>query len=89
MSSFNLVASSTWMLLLVVLFVSKIIATILYRLYFHPLARVPGPKIAAVTWLYEIYFDLYLGANFFFLKLVDYMRYMVNLNNFTGSNFQR
>ncbi|KAH6625627.1 cytochrome P450 [Boeremia exigua] len=42
-----------------VVFVSYAIGNAVYQLYFSPLSKFPGPKIAAVTLWYEIYYDVF------------------------------
>ncbi|KAB5560262.1 cytochrome P450 CYP542B3 [Coniochaeta sp. 2T2.1] len=36
----------------------------IYRLYLSPLSSIPGPPLAAATWLYEFYFDIVLGGQY-------------------------
>jgi hypothetical protein len=38
---------------------------IFYDLYLHPLAHIPGPKLAAITYLYQTYYSLVGGSRFY------------------------
>lgn len=39
-------------------YVVYFIALVIYRVFFHPLAKFPGPRRAAATYLYEGYYDV-------------------------------
>lgn len=41
-----------------VLLAIREICLIVYRLYFHPLAGIPGPWLARATQWYELYYDI-------------------------------
>ena len=38
----------------------------IWRLYFSPIAKFPGPKLAALTYWYEFYYDIILGGQYTF-----------------------
>ncbi|PPJ56476.1 hypothetical protein CBER1_07631 [Cercospora berteroae] len=48
---------------------------IIYRLYFHPLAGFPGPKIAAFTRAYEFYYGVFLSGDYTFAIKEMHQRY--------------
>lgn len=39
-------------------------ALLLYRLYISPQAKFPGPRLAAVSRLYELYYDVFRSGGF-------------------------
>ncbi|KAK4947453.1 hypothetical protein LTR10_013821 [Elasticomyces elasticus] len=39
---------------------------VIYRLFFHPLSKVPGPKLAAISRFYDFYYDCIQGGKFSF-----------------------
>jgi hypothetical protein len=45
------------------------------RLYFSPIHHIPGPKFAAMTQLYEFYYDIILGGQYTFKILELHKKY--------------
>lgn len=43
-----------------------LVALVVYRLYFSPLSSFPGPKLAACTKCYELYYDVILRGQYSF-----------------------
>ncbi|CAD6449307.1 5333bc3a-fea7-453e-b3a7-b6ab6420774a [Sclerotinia trifoliorum] len=41
------------------------IGLVTYRLALSPIAKIPGPKLAAATFWYEIYYDVWLGGTYY------------------------
>ena len=41
-----------------------VLGFIIKRLYFHPLSKFPGPRIAAITRWYEFYQDVLRDGNY-------------------------
>jgi hypothetical protein len=68
-----------------------VVYAMVYRLYLSPIAHLPGPKLAALTTLYEFYYDfIHLGQFYFQLERLhqQYGR-LWHVANFVAENAER
>ncbi len=56
-----------------VIVVIWLIYRVFHRLYLHPLAKFPGPKLAIISSLYEFYYDIVRDGQYTF-KIQDLHR---------------
>ncbi|KAJ8068587.1 hypothetical protein OCU04_002299 [Sclerotinia nivalis] len=55
-----------WIACLVIMFLVYQVALLVYRLWICPLARFPGPRLAAGSLWYEFYYDVWLEGQYTF-----------------------
>jgi hypothetical protein len=48
--------------------IGSYVRNVFYNLYGHPLSHIPGPKIAAATYLYQTYYSL-VGGSRYYIKI--------------------
>lgn len=69
----DLASSLTWGTLIclsgAIWFVYAVVLAV-QRLWFSPIAHIPGPKLAALTQFYEFYYDIILGGQYTF-KIIE------------------
>lgn len=63
--------SSIAVSLLVFLYAASLLQRVLYNIYRHPLAHIPGPKLAAATYLYQTYFSFHNGKSRYYIQIED------------------
>jgi hypothetical protein len=55
-----------WLELAAVLVVVYVVGELIHRLYLSPIAKFPGPKLAAATLWYEFYYDVTKKGQYMF-----------------------
>lgn len=63
----------TWVSIAFAVLVADALYLVVHRLYLSPISHIPGPKLAALTWGYEFYYDVLLGGQYTF-KILDLHR---------------
>jgi hypothetical protein len=58
-----------------------------YRLVFHPLVQIPGPRLAAASYLYQTYFCFVGGSRFY--QQIERLHKKYGKINISGSEHRR
>jgi hypothetical protein len=53
------------------LYAAALLHRIFYNIYRHPLAHIPGPKLAAATYLYQTYFSFRNEKSRYYIQITD------------------
>lgn len=61
---FGSVAAWQIVAVIVLLYLAQLVLKAVYRITLHPLAKFPGPILAALTYKYEFYFDGIKGGQY-------------------------
>ena len=54
---------------LFLIWIAYLVAIAIHRLYFSPIAKFPGPKLAALTYGYMFYYDAIIGEGQYMYKI--------------------
>lgn len=52
------------MITVIVVLLFYVVGKTIYRLWFHPLSKFPGPRLAAISSIYEFYYSVIKGGMF-------------------------
>jgi len=52
----------------VLIVIGTFVQNVFYNLYRHPLSHIPGPRIAAATYLYQTFYSL-VGGSRYYIKI--------------------
>ncbi|PGH19327.1 hypothetical protein AJ80_04080 [Polytolypa hystricis UAMH7299] len=58
MGFLGIIFSLSTLVLLAILFSAYLISLVVYRLLFHPIRHIPGPRLATLTFWYEFYYNV-------------------------------
>jgi hypothetical protein len=73
-------------IVLVIGAIAYIVGGAVYRLCFSPIAGFPGPKLAALTYWYEFYYDVIKDGQYIFKIEELHKEYGLSLTTVQGGN---